>query len=147
MSDVNKVFVMGRLTRNAETKTTSNGTFIANFSIATNRSKKNGDETWGEIVHFFNFSLYGNRARKLEAYLKQGQQVFIEGHLSQRRWEKDGKKQQRMEIDIDNIRLIGRAPDKKQEDDEGAETAYIDMTNEAPPEETFNEPVFDPEIF
>ena len=52
-----------------------------------------------------------------------------------------------MEIDIDNIRLIGRAPDKKQEDDEGAETAYIDMTNEAPPEETFNEPVFDPEIF
>ena len=59
MSDVNKVFVMGRLTRNAETKTTSNGTFIANFSIATNRSKKNGDETWGEIVHFFNFSLYG----------------------------------------------------------------------------------------
>ena len=58
MSDVNKVFVMGRLTRNVETKTTSNGTFIANFSIATNRSKKNGDETWGEIVHFFNFSLY-----------------------------------------------------------------------------------------
>jgi single-stranded DNA-binding protein len=146
MSDVNKVFVMGRLVRNAETKTTSNGTFIANFSIATNRSKKNADETWTEVAHFFNFSLYNNRAKGLEPYLKQGQQVFIEGHLSQRRWEKDGKKQQRMEIEVDNLRLIGR-PTEKKEQEEQSLSDYSGESNELPLEEEFSEPSFDPEIF
>lgn len=146
MSDVNKVFVMGRLVRNAETKTTSNGTFIANFSIATNRSKKNTDETWTEVAHFFNFSLYNNRAKGLEPYLKQGQQVFIEGHLSQRRWEKDGKKQQRMEIEVDNLRLIGR-PTEKKEQEEQSPSDYSGESNELPLEEEFSEPSFDPEIF
>lgn len=146
MSDVNKVFVMGRLVRNAETKTTSNGTFIANFSIATNRSKKNADETWTEVAHFFNFSLYNNRAKGLEPYLKQGQQVFIEGHLSQRRWEKDGKKQQRMEVEVDNLRLIGR-PSEKQEQGEKPAAEYSGDSNELPLEEEFSEPSFDPEIF
>ena len=146
MSDVNKVFVMGRLVRNAETKTTSNGTFIANFSIATNRSKKNADETWTEVAHFFNFSLYNNRAKGLEPYLKQGQQVFIEGHLSQRRWEKDGKKQQRMEIEVDNLRLIGR-PTEKKEQEAQSPSDYSGESNELPLEEEFSEPSFDPEIF
>lgn len=107
MSDINYYIVLGRVVRNAETKTTDNGLFIANFSIATNRSKKNSDGSWSDIPHFFNFSLYGKRAESLAQYLVQGQQVLIEGHLIQRRWEKDGKKQSRLEIEIENIKLLG----------------------------------------
>lgn len=108
MSYFNKTFLMGRLVRNAESKTTSNGLFIANFSIATNLSKKNEDGKWEDIAHYFNFTLYGNRAKALLPYLIQGQMVAIEGHQIQRRWEKDGKKFSRQETAIDDIKLISK---------------------------------------
>lgn len=107
MSDLNKVFVMGRLTRNAQMKTTQNGIDMAYFSIATNQAKKNQDGTWGQVANFIDLTLYGNRAKATAPYLIQGQQVVIDGHLSQRRWEKDGKKFQRLEVMVDDLKLVG----------------------------------------
>ena len=153
MSDFNKSFVMGRLVRNAETKTTSEGLFIAHFSIANNQSKKNQDGTWGETVHYFDFSLYGKRAEALAPYLLQGQLVAIEGHLIQRRWEKDGKKFSKLEIAIDNIQLVSR-PNSKTEGNEtstdGIETKPLEAqmySGELPADEMYSEPKFTEEIF
>ena len=153
MSDFNKTFVMGRLVRNAETKTTSEGLFIAHFSIANNQSKKNQDGTWGETVHYFDFSLYGKRAEALAPYLLQGQLVAIEGHLIQRRWEKDGKKFSKLEIAIDNIQLVSR-PNSKTEGNEtstdGIETKPLEAqmySGELPADEMYSEPKFTEEIF
>ena len=153
MSDFNKSFVMGRLVRNAETKTTSEGLFIAHFSIANNQSKKNQDGTWGETVHYFDFSLYGKRAEALAPYLLQGQLVAIEGHLIQRRWEKDGKKFSKLEIAVDNIQLVSR-PNLKTEGNEtstdGIETKPLEAqmySGELPAEEMYSEPKFTEEIY
>lgn len=153
MSDFNKSFVMGRLVRNAETKTTSEGLFIAHFSIANNQSKKNQDGTWGETVHYFDFSLYGKRAEALSPYLVQGQLVAIEGHLIQRRWEKDGKKFSKLEIAVDNIQLVSR-PNLKTEGNEtstdGIETKPLEAqmySSELPAEEMYSEPKFTEEIY
>ena len=153
MSDFNKSFVMGRLVRNAETKTTSEGLFIAHFSIANNQSKKNQDGTWGETVHYFDFSLSGKRAEALAPYLLQGQLVAIEGHLIQRRWEKDGKKFSKLEIAIDNIQLVSR-PNSKTEGNEtstdGIETKPLEAqmySGELPAEEMYSEPKFTEEIY
>lgn len=153
MSDFNKTFVMGRLVRNAEKKTTSEGLFIAHFSIANNQSKKNQDGTWGETVHYFDFSLYGKRAEALAPYLLQGQLVAIEGHLIQRRWEKDGKKFSKLEIAIDNIQLVSR-PNSKTEGNEtstdGIETKPLEAqmySGELPAEEMYSEPKFTEEIY
>ena len=153
MSDFNKTFVMGRLVRNAETKTTSEGLFIAHFSIANNQSKKNQDGTRGETVHYFDFSLYGKRAEALAPYLLQGQLVAIEGHLIQRRWEKDGKKFSKLEIAIDNIQLVSR-PNSKTEGNEtstdGIETKPLEAqmySGELPAEEMYSEPKFTEEIY
>lgn len=144
---------MGRLVRNAETKTTSEGLFIAHFSIANNQSKKNQDGTWGETVHYFDFSLYGKRAEALAPYLLQGQLVAIEGHLIQRRWEKDGKKFSKLEIAIDNIQLVSR-PNSKTEGNEtstdGIETKPLEAqmySGELPAEEMYSEPKFTEEIY
>ena len=153
MSDFNKSFVIGRLVRNAETKTTSEGLFIAHFSIANNQSKKNQDGTWGETVHCFDFSLYGKRAEALSPYLVQGQLVAIEGHLIQRRWEKDGKKFSKLEIAVDNIQLVSR-PNSKNELNEGAsreiETKPLEVqmySGELPADEMYSEPKFTEEIY
>ena len=153
MSDFNKSFVMGRLVRNAETKTTSEGLFIAHFSIANYQSKKNQDGTWRETVHYFDFSLYGKRAEALSPYLVQGQLVAIEGHLIQRRWEKDGKKFSKLEIAVDNIQLVSR-PNLKTEGNEtstdGIETKPLEAqmySGELPAEEMYSEPKFTEEIY
>lgn len=112
MSDFNKNFILGRLVRNAETKTTSEGLFIAHFSLANNQAKKNQDGSWGETVHYIDFSIYGKRAEALVPYLVQGQLVAIEGHLIQRRWEKDDKKFSKLEVAVDDIKLISRPVSK-----------------------------------
>ncbi|MCI6315537.1 MAG: single-stranded DNA-binding protein [Treponema sp.] len=151
MSDFNKSFVMGRLVRNAETKTTSEGLFIAHFSIANNQSKKNQDGTWGETVYYFDFSLYGKRAEALAPYLVQGQLVAIEAHLIQRRWEKDGKKFSKLEIAVDDIQLVSR-PNSKNEGNElrEIETKPLEAqmySGELPAEEMYSEPKFTEEIY
>lgn len=151
MSDFNKSFVMGRLVRNAETKTTSEGLFIAHFSIANNQAKKNQDGSWGETVHYFEFSLYGKRAEALAPYLLQGQLVAIEGHLIQRRWEKDGKKFSKLEIAVDDIQLVSR-PNSKNEGNESREIETKPLeaqmySGELPAEEMYSEPKFTEEIY
>lgn len=108
MSDTNRVFIMGRLTRDAQLKTNQNGLETAHFSIANNRSKRNLDGTWGQVVNFIDLTLYGDRAKATAPYLIQGQQVFIEAHLAQKHWEKDGKKFQRLEVEIDDLKFSGR---------------------------------------
>lgn len=153
MSDFNKTFVMGRLVRNAETKTTSEGLFIAHFSIANNQAKKNQDGSWGETVHFFEFSLYGKRAEALAPYLLQGQLVAIEGHLIQRRWEKEDKKFSKLEIAVDDIKLISK-PSSKNEPDEnlqgGIDTKPLEAqmySGELPANEMYSEPKFTENIY
>ena len=151
MSDFNKSFVMGRLVRNAETKTTSEGLFIAHFSIANNQSKKNQDGTWGETVHYFDFSLYGKRAEALSPYLVQGQLVAIEAHLIQRRWEKDDKKFSKLEIAVDNIQLVSRPNSKNERNESGEiETKPLEAqmySGELPADEMYSEPKFTEEIY
>ena len=153
MSDFNKSFVMGRLVRNAETKTTSEGLFIAHFSIANNQAKKNQDGSWGETVHYFDYSLYGKRAEALTPYLLQGQLVAIEGHLIQRRWEKDGKKFSKLEVAVDDIKLIGRASSKNESSEStqgGIETKPLEAqmySGEFPVGEMNSEPKFTEDIY
>lgn len=153
MSDFNKTFIMERLVRNAETKTTSDGLFIAHFSVANNQAKKNQDGTWGETVHYFEFSLYGKRAEALASYLVQGQLIAIEGHLIQRRWEKDDKKFSKLEVVVDDIRLISR-PNSKNAGNENSsneiETKPLETqmySGELPSNEMFSEPKFTEDIY
>lgn len=152
MSDFNKSFVMGRLVRNAETKTTSEGLFIAHFSIANNQAKKNQDGSWGETVHYFEFSLYGKRAEALAPYLLQGQLVAIEGHLIQRRWEKEDKKFSKLEVAVDDIKLISRPASKNDgsENQGGFETKALEAqmySGELPANEMYSEPKFTEDIY
>ena len=111
MTDTNKVFLIGRLTRDLGSDERSfgyigNGTARANVSIAVNRSKKNGD-TWSDVVHYFDVTIWGKQAENLKPYLLKGKQILVEAHLQQERWEKDGQKHSRVSIVADNVQLLG----------------------------------------
>ncbi|MBT3271531.1 MAG: single-stranded DNA-binding protein, partial [Spirochaetales bacterium] len=106
MSDINKVVLIGRLTRDAELRYSSGGMAVCAFSIAVNYSKKTGD-TWGEEVNFFDIVLFGKRGEAINQYLVKGKQVGIEGELRQDRWEKDGQKRSRVQVVASELQLLG----------------------------------------
>lgn len=147
MSDFNKVFILGRIVRNPEIKTTSEGLFISHFTIANNLSKKEKDGSWSEQAHFFDFALFGKRAESISQYLIKGQLVAVEGHLIQRRWEKDGKVFSRIEISVDDIKLISRPGNTKTENLKPAEESPDNFEDEPQNFVSENTEVFDPPSF
>lgn len=106
MADVNHVILIGRLTRDAEIKYTSGGTAVSKFSIAVNKKRKQGEE-WIEEANFFDVVLWGRAAEALNQYLVKGKQVAVEGELHQNRWEKDGQTHSKVEINANNVQLLG----------------------------------------
>jgi len=106
--DINSVSIVGRLTRDAELKYTNTGMAITQFSIAVNRTRKDGDQ-WVDEASFFDVSLWGKRGESLNQYLQKGTQVAVLGELRQDRWEKDGQSRSRVYIFCNNIQLLSRA--------------------------------------
>ncbi len=106
MTDINKVVLVGRLTRDAELTYTPSGFAITKFALASNYSRK-VNEQWTEEVSYFDVVAWGRRGEALMPYLHRGQQVAVEGHLKQERWEKDGNKRSRVIIESNIIQLLG----------------------------------------
>lgn len=107
--DINRVFLVCRLTRDAELKYSSGGMAISKLSVATNRRKKDGDK-WVDDASFFDVTLFGKTAESINQYLLKGKQIAIEGELVQERWEdKEGAKRSAVKINAINIQLLGGA--------------------------------------
>lgn len=103
MTDINTFTATGRLTKNAESKSSTSGASVVLFTLATNYYKKGAENN--EEVSFLDCVSY--RADKLFPYLTKGKQVCVSGMVRQRRWEKDGNKNSKVEIVVDGIKLIG----------------------------------------
>jgi single-strand DNA-binding protein len=108
-ADINHVVLVGRLTRDAELKSIASGQAVCKFSIAVNRSKKNGEQ-WEDEPNFFDVVLWGRRGEALHQYLNKGKLVGIDGELRQDRWQQDGQNRSKVEIVANNIQLLGGGP-------------------------------------
>lgn len=106
MTDINKVVIAGRLTREAELSYTQNGTAICKISMAVNRSVKKNDQ-WSDEANFFDATIWGKRGESVSKYLEKGKQIVVEGELRQERWETDGQKRSKVTIHVDNIQFFG----------------------------------------
>ena len=108
--DINKVMLVGRLTRDAELMYTSSGFALCKFSLAVNKRKKQGEQ-WIDEANYFDLNLWGRRGESLNSYLTKGTQVAIEGQLKQERWEQDGLKRSKVTIEAVNVQLLGGRQD------------------------------------
>jgi len=106
MADVNHVILIGRLTRDAELKYTSGGMAVCKFAIAVNKRRKQGEQ-WVDEANFFDIVLWGRSGETLNQYLVKGKQVAVEGELHQNRWEQDGQSRSKVEINANNVQLLG----------------------------------------
>jgi single-strand DNA-binding protein len=109
--DINRVIIIANTTRDVDLKQTPSGASVANFSIASNRKFKSGDET-KEEVSFFDCVVWGKLAELCNQYVNKGDRVGIEGRLQQRRWENtEGKTQSKVEIVVENIQFLSNKKD------------------------------------
>lgn len=102
---LNKVIIIGNLTRDPETRALPSGTNVTSFSLATNRTYKDRDGNKKEDVEYHNVVVFGKTAELVAQYLKKGQSALIEGRIQTRSWDKDGQKQYRTEIVADTVQF------------------------------------------
>jgi len=104
--NLNKVLLVGNLTRDPELRNLPSGAAVASFGMATNRVWKNQQGEKKEDVQFHNIVVFGRQAEIVSQYLAKGSLVLIEGRIQTRSWEgKDGTKQYRTEIVAERIQF------------------------------------------
>ncbi len=108
--NVNKVVLVGRLTRDPEIRTTSSGQSVASISLATNRFWKDKNGQKQDQTEFHNIVLWGRLAEIAGQYLTKGQEAYFEGRLQTRKYTaKDGTEKRVTEVVAENMQLGSRA--------------------------------------
>ena len=104
--NLNKVFIIGRLTADPQLRTTPTGTEVATIGVATNRTWVDKSGQKKDEAEFHNVVVWGKQASIVKQFLTKGSIIFIEGRLQTRSWEgKDGQPRKTTEIVADRIQL------------------------------------------
>ena len=107
MISLNRVLLIGNLTRDPELRYTPSGTPVANLRLAVNSSFKDQAGQRKEETCFVTIVVWSRKAEICNQYLKKGRSVFIEGRLLYRSWEAEGKTRSTMEVRADRVQFLG----------------------------------------
>jgi len=108
MSSLNKVFLLGNLTRDPEMRYLPSGSPVANFGLATNRKYTGQDGQKKEDTLFVDIAAFAKTAELCSQYLSKGRQVLIEGRLKYRTWEaQDGQKRNKLSVVAERVTFLG----------------------------------------
>lgn len=116
MSNLNKVFLIGRLGADPEMRYTADGTHVAFFNMATSESYKDRSGNRHEKTEWHRIVTWRKLAGITVEYLKKGRLVYIEGKLQSREWEKDGERRKAYEIVASSLIMLPTGQGKGQED-------------------------------
>ena len=126
--DLNKVMLIGRLTKNPEVRSTPTGQSVTSFSVATNRSYKDASGQRQDKAEFHNIVAWGKLAEICGQYLTKGRRAYIEGRLQTRDWTgQDGVKRYSTEVIADNMIILDAptgGPRPAEQDDAAPSSPY-----------------------
>lgn len=105
---LNKVMLIGHLGKDPELKYTPGGAAVATVSLATNESYKDKEGNQQDKTEWHRLVIWNKQAEIAAEYLKKGAQIFVEGKLQTRNWEKDGQKHYMTEVVVFNFQMLGR---------------------------------------
>jgi len=133
MRSVNKVILVGNLTRDPELKQTTNGQSIVTFGLATNREWVTKSTEKKSLAEYHNIAAWGRLAEICQNYLKKGKLVYVEGYLKTRSWDSpEGVKIFRTEVVATDMIMLDKRPTDSEED-------YV------PTDDNTDENMFDPD--
>ncbi len=116
MANLNKVFLMGNLTRDPQLSYTPSQTPVCELGLAVNRRWTAQDGQQKEEVTYVDCTSYGKQAETLSKYMKKGRPLFVEGRLKLDQWEaQDGSKRSKMRVVIEGFQFLG-GPDSRSGD-------------------------------
>ena len=107
MVSLNRVLLIGNLTKDPELRYTPSGTPVANLRLAVNSSFKDQSGQRKEETCFVTIVVWSRQAEICQQYLKKGRSIFVEGRLLYRSWEAEGKTRSTMEVRADRVQFLG----------------------------------------
>jgi single-strand DNA-binding protein len=115
-TNINRVILVGRLTRDPETRATSSGRSLCSLRVACNGLRKDGEGAYSERPNFFDVSVFGPAAEAVQRFTRKGSRLAIDGRLEWREWETE-EKQRRQAVNIvaDSVEFLD-GPDGEQEE-------------------------------
>ena len=113
MANLNKVFLIGNLTRDPELRYIPQGTAVVNLRLAVNRKFRNRNQELKEETCFITAVVWDKQAETCNQYLHKGSPIFVEGRLQSRSWEDNsGQKRGTVEVRAERVQFLGRTPSK-----------------------------------
>ena len=110
-ANINRVVLVGNLTKDPELRHTGGGTPVCSLRIAVNGRRRDESGQWADKPNYFSVSVFGNQAESCAQYLSKGRPVAIDGRLEWREWEKDGVKREAVEIVAYSVQFLGSRGD------------------------------------
>ncbi|MBI4354057.1 MAG: single-stranded DNA-binding protein [Candidatus Omnitrophica bacterium] len=107
MASLNRVFLIGNLTRDPELRYTPSGAAVTSLGLAVNTVIGRAEGEPKEETCFVRIVVWGKQAESCKQYLTKGRPVFIEGRLIYRSWEQDGKTRSTLEVRADRVQFLG----------------------------------------
>jgi single-strand DNA-binding protein len=108
MANINRVVLVGNLTKDPELRHTPSGTAVCKLRLAVNTRQKDPQGNWGDKPNYFDVTVWGNQGESCAQYLSKGRPVGVDGRLDWREWDaQDGSKRQAVEIIADNVQFLG----------------------------------------
>ncbi len=104
---VNRVTLIGNLGQDPELRSTASGMSVATLRLATTDKVKDKDGNWTDRTEWHTVVCWGRTAETVNQYCKKGKQVYVEGRLQTRSWDKDGVKQYKTEVVAETVRFLG----------------------------------------
>ena len=122
--NINRVVVVGRLTRDPELRALPSGTSVCDLRIAVNSARKDAAGEWSEKPNYFDVSIFGTRAETVASYMRRGSRVGVDGRLDWREWETDEQqKRQAVSIVADTVQFL----DGRDSQSDGGEGGDADL--------------------
>jgi single-strand DNA-binding protein len=142
MASLNRVLLIGNLTRDPEVRMMSSGRPVCNFGLAMNRSYKDSEGNRKEETTFVDVECFGPRAEAVARFFSKGRPIFVEGRLKLDQWEsKEGEKRSALRVVLDNFEFVDSG--KSDQSSHEITSPSSPSTPPPPPSSPPNEPTKD----
>jgi single-strand DNA-binding protein len=112
MASINRVVLVGNLTRDPELRHTPSGTAVCSLRLAVNTRRKDETGQWVDKPNYFDVTVWGAQGERCAQYLAKGRPVGVDGRLEWREWEaQDGAKRQAVEVVAESVQFLGSRGD------------------------------------
>jgi single-strand DNA-binding protein len=130
--DINRVVLVGRLTRDPELRHLPSGSPVLQLGLAVNGRQQDGSGNWVDKPNFFDVKLFGNRAESLAQHLAKGRRIGVDGRLDWSSWEaQDGSKRSKVEVVAFDIQFLDSRGDAE------AQPQYVPTSDVAANQDDF----------